>query len=411
MNGMDHRKAMSEDEVAEAAVDAEVSAAGLIFHEGTRLTDLKLSQNLSIDYPQLEPLHHVKIEFIFHFHKLRTLWTRGHWLTLGLGMLAVLLSGWDLGISELSSGGDYLAVGINIGDAESGLASVADAALALAVLTIALWIVVLARMWTHFPLMRSQAVSLVIALLAAQGSQYWAHAFDPRFPLGFDNFAVAVAGVGVIVIVFVCFIMQRAVIETRDLHVQEKHWHPDPRQMEIAMRDHSLIAWGVGLGLFAFFAIIHGWSGAHYVAIREPSEVAGWFVWKWVYLLSGFAVIWHMTITLWYPQMMLGTGDTVIESDRAREVTRESKRGRSGLTVSAAPTTQGACPDCGEASATRRMAGGEIECDCDIDGCGGAAAPGEKCSTCGERISSRIVCAGCGVSAPVSSHFSDEEAW
>ena len=45
---------------------------GLIFHEGSRLTDLKIKQSLSIDYPRLEPLHHLKIELMFHFFKIRT---------------------------------------------------------------------------------------------------------------------------------------------------------------------------------------------------------------------------------------------------------------------------------------------------------------------------------------------------
>ena len=51
---------MTEEVPAEAEADE-----GLVFHEGTRLTDLKIQQNLSIEYPRLEPLHHIKIELMF----------------------------------------------------------------------------------------------------------------------------------------------------------------------------------------------------------------------------------------------------------------------------------------------------------------------------------------------------------
>ena len=85
---------------------------GLVFHEGSRLTDLKIKQNLSVDYPRLEPLHHLKIELMFHIFKIRSTWTIAHWSTLAVGFLAVTLSGWDLGVNELASGGDFYNVGL-----------------------------------------------------------------------------------------------------------------------------------------------------------------------------------------------------------------------------------------------------------------------------------------------------------
>ena len=69
------------------------------------------------------------------------------------------------------------------------------------------------------------------------------------------------------------------------------------------------------------------------------------------------------------------------------------------------------CPDCGEITGVEMRSNGEIIAACAIEGCNGAGAPGEKCSICGTRISSRVICNACNTSAPVGNHFSDEEAW
>ena len=97
--------------MTEGEVEESEAGDGLVFHEGSRLTDLKIKQNLSIDYPRLEPLHHLKIELMFHFYKIRTTWTMSHWITLAIGFAAVIVSGWDFGINELSNAkGFYLSL-------------------------------------------------------------------------------------------------------------------------------------------------------------------------------------------------------------------------------------------------------------------------------------------------------------
>ena len=395
--------------MAEDAADEEGADEGLVFHEGMRLTEMKTAQNLSIEYPKLEPLHHIKVELLFHYHKIRTTWVNSHWITIGIGCFAVLISGWDLGIGELASGGEFMASGINPNNPNSGIRNVSDVAIALSLVTIGLWLILLLRLWSIFPLMRSQAISLYLALFAAQVSQYLAHAEDPYFPAGLESFAFAITAVGLIVVCFVGFILQRAVIETRDVHVEERHWHPDPRQMELAQRDHSLFAWGAALIVYCALVIIHSWSGAHYVAIRQPVEASGWWILKFIYFLSGFAIIWLMIHILWYPQIMLGSGAMRIESDRSRQVSRKSSKVLQ--TDSATPTRTGKCPSCGEATSIVGLADGAIEASCTIEGCNGSGPPGEKCPSCGERISSRVICNSCHTSAPASDHFADDEAW
>ena len=394
---------MTEGEVEESEV-----GDGLVFHEGSRLTDLKIKQNLSIDYPRLEPLHHLKIELMFHFYKIRTTWTMSHWITLAIGFAAVVVSGWDFGINELSNSKGFYSIGIDPTDENSGISNILPGAMVTTLITLALWMILLIRLWTIFPLMRSQAVSLYIALGAAELSQYWAHGFDANFPFGGDSFAYAVTLVGGILIVFVCFILQRAVTETRDVHVEERHWHPDPRQREIAMRDHSLIAWSAALISYCVLVVIHAWSGAHYVAVRQPTETDWWWILKTIYVVSGLLIVWLMLHVLWYPQLMLGSGGMRIESSISRQIGGMQSP---GTEVEQKSAIAGKCPDCGEVTAVNKLPSGEIEASCAIAGCNGVGTPGEKCSVCATRISSRMICTACNTSAPIDSHFSDDEAW
>lgn len=396
--------------MTEEAPEEEEGDEGLVFHEGMRLTEMKTKQNLSIEYPKLEPLHHIKVELLFHYYKIRSTWTASHWITLTIGCLAVLLSSWDIGIGELSEGGGFegfFAIGISPNDAGSGIRKVATASVVLSIISLGLWLILLLRLWSIFPLMRSQAISLYVALFAAQVSQFWAHGYDSRFPLGLESFAFAVAGIGIILITFVGFILQRAVIETRDVHVEEKHWHPDPRQMELAKRDHSLFAWGAALMAYCILIVIHSWSGAHYVAVRQPSEHTGWWIFSLIHLFTGLVIIWLMIHVLWYPQMMLGTGEIRIESDRARQVSKRTTVASS----SNEPKTLGKCPNCETESTVMMGASGEIEAICMTEGCNGSGNPGSKCSACGERISSRVICGGCQISAPAADYFPNVEAW
>ena len=383
---------------------------GLVFHEGSRLTDLKIKQNLSVDYPRLEPLHHLKIELMFHIFKIRSTWTIAHWSTLAVGFLAVTLSGWDLGVNELASGGDFYNVGLKGEEggwlgSDSGIKNVSPAAFILTLLTLILWVVLLVCLWSLFPLMRSQAISLYVALIAAEISQYQAHG---TYHKGVGS-ALVLAGVGILLITFVCFILQRAVTETRDVHVEERHWHPDPRQVELAKRDHSLIAWTFALFAYCFVAVIHAWSGAYYVSARIPSEETGWVFLKMLYMISGFILVWLMMHVLWYPQIMLGGAQIRIESDRARLVGVLRRTG--GELPTQQPSRSGKCPDCGEVTNVQMRANGDVEATCSVDGCNGNGSPGDKCQVCGTRISSRIICNACNTSAPVGNHFTDDEAW
>ena len=115
-----------------------------------------------------------------------------------------------------------------------------------------------------------------------------------------------------------------------------------------------------------------------------------------------------MLHVLWYPQLMLGSGGMRIESSISRQIGGMQSP---GTEVEQKSAIAGKCPDCGEVTAVNKLPSGEIEASCAIAGCNGVGTPGEKCSVCATRISSRMICTACNTSAPIDSHFSDDEAW
>ena len=68
------------------------------------------------------------------------------------------------------------------------------------------------------------------------------------------------------------FVVHRAVSETRDIHVEEKHAHPDPRLVERAWKDHRLEAWSASLVIWIMMINIMSWSGSHAISQRPPFE-------------------------------------------------------------------------------------------------------------------------------------------
>ena len=115
------------------------------------------------------------------------------------------------------------------------------------------------------------------------------------------------------------FVVHRAVTETRDIHVEEKHAHPDPRLVEKAWKDHRLDAWSASLVIWVMMINIMSWSGSHAISQRPPfeDEMLGISL---LYVASGIVSFFLLMHIVWYPHFMLGGGDHTIQSSRAREV-------------------------------------------------------------------------------------------
>ncbi len=330
-----------------------------------RLSDIELPFSLAERDSRLQSIDSLLEEYVFHSRMILERWGFSEALILGIGTLALILGAWDLGIGELASGGDYNR------NSFEGFLHISDFSLMLSLLSLIAWIGLLASLWARFPLMRENLIWTTVATFAIQLGYIMSHTTATDFP--FDGGVSDWGGVAIgnLVLVFLSMgVVHRAVIETRDIHVQERHAHPDPRVVQKAWRDHSLRAWSLSLGSWMILLNISAWAGAHTIAPRPPieSDMTGFAV---LHVFFGILSIAVWTHVLWYPQFMLGAAGDRIQSVRAREVAGE-----------AIPVTlerrQGACPICSVETAAIKHQDGSIEVPCSE--CDDGGEPGTACS-------------------------------
>ena len=383
------------EEVEVDTIDEDLADASQV-----RLSDVELPFKLEERNSRLAPLDSLIQEYTFHGKMISQQWGVTEAMIIGIGSLSIILGAWDLGIGEIASGGDYNRWGL-YGD-EAGFLHVNDFSLMLALLSIIAWIGFFALLWTRYPLMRENLVWLMIATLAVQLGFVVSHSSASDFPFGTTTGDWAGFAIGNLVLIFLAVIVvHRAVIETRDIHVEERHTHPDPRVVQKAWRDHSLKAWSFNLATWMIFLNISSWAGAHAVSPRPPIE-NDMTLYVVVYALFGIISMALLVHVLWYPQFMLGAAGDRIQSVRAREVAGE-------FVPKKASRSQGSCPICSADSVAVRNQDGSIQVPC--SNCEGNGAPGTACAECNTIIPARISCRECGSSTTVMSHFSRSEAW
>ena len=383
------------EEVEVDTIDEDLADASQV-----RLSDVELPFKLEERNSRLAPLDSLIQEYTFHCKMISQQWGVTEAMIIGIGSLSIILGAWDLGIGEIASGGDYNRWGL-YGD-EAGFLHVNDFSLMLALLSIIAWIGFFALLWTRYPLMRENLVWLMIATLAVQLGFVVSHSSASDFPFGTTTGDWAGFAIGNLVLIFLAVIVvHRAVIETRDIHVEERHTHPDPRVVQKAWRDHSLKAWSFNLATWMIFLNISSWAGAHAVSPRPPIE-NDMTLYVVVYALFGIISMALLVHVLWYPQFMLGAAGDRIQSVRAREVAGE-------FVPKKASRSQGSCPICSADSVAVRNQDGSIQVPC--SNCEGNGAPGTACAECNTIIPARISCRECGSSTTVMSHFSRSEAW
>ena len=383
------------EEVEVDTIDEDLADASQV-----RLSDVELPFKLEERNSRLAPLDSLIQEYTFHGKMISQQWGVTEAMIIGIGSLSIILGAWDLGIGEIASGGDYNRWGL-YGD-EAGFLHVNDFSLMLALLSIIAWIGFFALLWTRFPLMRENLVWLMIATLAVQLGFVVSHSSASDFPFGTSTGDWAGFAIGNLVLIFLAVIVvHRAVIETRDIHVEERHTHPDPRVVQKAWRDHSLKAWSLNLATWMVFLNISSWAGAHAVSPRPPIE-NDMTLYVVIYALFGIISMALLVHVLWYPQFMLGAAGDRIQSVRAREVAGE-------FVPKKASRSQGSCPICSADSVAVRNQDASIQVPC--SNCEGNGAAGTACAECNTIIPARISCRECGSSTTVMSHFSRSEAW
>ena len=341
-------------------------------------------------------------EVKYNIFLVRKYWGAKEGIMVGLFVSGFFLGTWDLGIGEISSGGDYNRWGI-LGGEKSGFLHMEDLALILALLSLVCWVSFVVMLWNSYPIMRENMVYLLIGMGFIQFGYIKTHADNPTFPWESGIGGWIWIMVSNLVMLFLSvFVVRRAVVETRDIHVQRKHFHPDPRVIERAWRDHSLLAWSLGIAVWIIFLNISFWGSTHSVA-PSPGDLDFNYSLSILHLFTGIIATFLLLEIVWFPEFMLGATEARIQSSRAREV--------SGEVFEPKKSEQGKCPVCNQNTAVIQEMTGEISIPCESDDCSGKGVTGSECEECGARIPSRVVCTNCGSNTPVGSHFGRVEAW
>ena len=367
-----------------------------------RLSDFTVSSRFRDINDQLAPVDSIITELRYMAYLVGKFWGSREGSMILLCLTGLVLGSWDIGIGELSSGGDYNRWGL-IGGEDSGILHMEDMALILTLLSVICWIAFIFLLWTSYPIMRENMTYMLIGMIFVQMGYIRAHSEYPDFPTGAGLSGwVWIIVVNLVMLFLSVFVVRRAVVETRDIHVQQLHFHPDPRVIERAWKDHSLVAWSLAIGIWAVFINLSFWSSTHAVA-PSPGDLRFSNLLVIVHILTGLLSSGLLLSIIWFPEFMLGSSGVRIQSTRAREVAGEAIQQRK--------SEHGKCPVCNhQTSATMESAGG-ISIPCSKGSCAGRGPTGSKCKLCEAKIPSRIVCVNCGSNTPVGSHFGRVEAW
>ena len=367
-----------------------------------RLSDYPLVNMFSTIDKRLAGLDALFTEIKYNFFLIRRFWRIKEGVMVTLCISGFFLGTWDIGIGEISSGGDYNRWGI-LGGENSGFLHMKDLALIFALLSIICWLAFVVMLWNSYPIMRENMVYLLIGMGFIQFGYIKTHAENPSFP-----FESGISGwiwvlISNLVMLFLSnFVVRRAVVETRDIHVQRKHSHPDPRVIDRAWKDHSLLTWSIGITVWIIFLNISFWSSTHSIA-PSPGDLDFNYSLVILHLITGVTATFLLLGIVWFPEFMLGATEVRIQSSRAREVSGEAFKPKK--------TEQGRCPVCNQLTTAIQEKSGEIKVPCESDDCSGKGISGSECEDCGGRLPSRVVCANCGSNTPVGNHFGRVEAW
>ena len=371
---------------------AEGSAAT---HETTlpfRMADMTLQSPLPAHLPLAEAVNTVRKEWMFHWKLLKEEWTRTHYATIVIGLVALILGSVS---TELWNGGDAKVSGVD------GVLAIDGFQFFQLLISIICWGWFAYQAWMLFPVMRIHAISLLVMWNGMVGAQIFFYRTNPSFPLGL-NLANMMEGTLILLVVFFfLFFFWKAVVETRDLHVEVNHLHEDVRVMEEALAEHSLRGWTALLGCWVFLIIMSSWAGLRHVATYGDNSL-GFLV---LHLLTGLPAIPILIFVLWYPQRMLGNQASVrtrAAVDASLEMSGEAPVKQKSIA---------ACPECHAPSPLSLNNTGELTHPCRSPGCGSSVVVGNACAACESPMPSRIACSSCGVNAPALDYMPDQEAW
>ena len=357
-----------------------------------RMGDVELSRPLSTSIPGGEFIDKLRKEWVFQFKLLRSEWNKQHYTALLFGVLAFLLGSLS---SELFGGGDATITGID------GILAINGFQFFQILISVLFWAWFAYQAWNLFPVMKIHALSLLAMWNGLGLAQVFFHRNNPSFPLGMQLSGMMEGTLIVLIVMFFIFFFWKAVIETRDLHVEINHLHEDVRVMETELAEHSLAGWSAAFAVWMALVFISSWAGIHHIATIGDSQIP----FLVVHLLTGIGSLPLLFFVLWYPQRMLGN-DANVRTKAALDASIEME-GNPQSSVQ----TDSRCPECNAPSPLFRKENGELAHPCLAPGCNTNVVIGTKCSSCKVLMSSRLQCSSCGVNAPALDYYPDQEAW
>lgn len=357
-----------------------------------RMADMVLSRPVPATYPLAESVNTLRKEWKFHVKLLRKEWKREHYLTAVFGIVALCLGSIS---TELWGGGDAKVSGLD------GILAINGFQFFQMLVSMICWGWFAYQAWTLFPVMRIHAISLLVMWNCMVAAQIFFHRENPTFPLRLDLANMMEGTLIMLIVLFFLFFFWKAVIETRDLHVEVHHLHEDVRVMEAALAEHSLRGWTAMFGVWILLITVSAWAGLHHIAAYGDANI-GYLV---LHLFTGLPAVPLFLFVLWYPQRMLG--------DQARVRTRAAMEASLEMSGQAHPQHKkaAACPDCGHPSDVARNNAGELVYPCLSSGCSTLVVIGAACPNCKTEMPKRIACPACGVNAPALDYIPDQEAW
>jgi len=350
----------------------------------------------------LSPLNLIQKEMKFIILLAKNDWNRGYITTILAGIIAFSLGAIS---GEVFSGGDAKLSGLQ------GISDVGGVNYFQLILSLMLWFWFIYNTWILFPAMRTHTISLMIMWNLVMGAMVFFHTKNSNFPFEFKLAEMMQGTLLILVVAFFLYFFWKAVIETRDLHIELNHVHEDVRIMEQEMREHSLRGWSALYFIWVFLIIIGSWSGTHYISTRGTNS----FLFFGMYMFIGSLSVPALMMVLWYPQRMLGVTAT-IQTKAARSAEQElllesGVDASNELVESNVKMLTSACPECGHESKLSRLDDGSIAHPCQKESCSSIVIVGSNCKKCKTNMPSRIDCLHCGVNAPVLDYFPNTEAW
>ena len=256
-----------------------------------RLSDIEIKPMFFDLHPMILT---IRKEIIFQWKLIRNEWNKQHLIAIFAGTIAIILGTFN---GEVINGGDARISGLE-GLQQSGATSYFQM-----ILSIVCWGWFLYQLLRLFPIMRTHSVTLMLIWGGLGLSQILFHVENKQFPISFELSQMMGGLLVTLVCIFFLYFFIKAVIETRDLHVETNHLHEDVRMMETEMAEHSLKAWTTVCLSWCGLAIVSSWSGAHFVAERMADQT----ILIAIYVVLSVICIPLLMWTIWFPQRMLGT--------------------------------------------------------------------------------------------------------